>query len=61
MICMKTKTPLGEYVRIMGCVELDESVKHQIIRNCARRSTFEKMKSGRYKLIAVKKDRVEKY
>ncbi len=58
---MKTLTPLKEYTRVMGCVELDENAKQQIVRNCARRSTFEKMKSGRYKLIAVKKEHLEKF
>jgi hypothetical protein len=58
---VKTLTPLKEYARIMGCVELDESAKQQIIRNCARRSTLEKMRSGKYKLVAVKKEKLEKF
>lgn len=61
MICVKPKTPIKEYARVMSCVDVDDAVKQQIIRNCARRSTLEKMKSGKYKIIAVKKEKVEKF
>ncbi|MBQ2903921.1 MAG: hypothetical protein IJE48_05935 [Clostridia bacterium] len=51
-----------EYKRIMGCIDVEESVKQQIIRNCARHSTLNKIKSGKYKLIAViKNSEMRKY
>ncbi len=49
-----------EYVRVMKSVDIDESVKQQIIRNCARYSTLKKIKAGKFKLVAVKKDNVFK-
>lgn len=45
-----------EYKRVMCCIDVEESVKQQIIRNCARHSTLNKIKSGKYKLIAVIKN-----
>lgn len=61
MICMKPNNQLKEYKRVMGCIDVDESVKQQIIKNCARYSTLKKIRAGKYKIIAVKKDsRVEK-
>lgn len=53
---MKPNNQLKEYQRVMSCIDVEESVKQQIIKNCARHSTLNKIKSGRYKLIAVKKD-----
>lgn len=59
---MKPNNQLMEYKRVMNCVDVEESVKRQIIRNCARYSTLKKIKAGKYKIIAVKKDsRVEKF
>ena len=49
-----------EYVRVMKSVDIDESVKQQIIRNCARYSTLRKIRAGKFKLVAVKKDNVFK-
>ncbi len=48
---------LIEYKRVMGCVDIDESVKHQIVKNCARYSTLDKMKSGKFKIVAVIKEK----
>lgn len=48
---------LSEYKRILSCVDVEESVKRQIIKNCARYSTFNKMKSGKYRIIAVIKEK----
>lgn len=47
---------LNEYKRIMGCVDIEDSVKQQIVKNCARYSTLNKIKSGKFKIIAVKKE-----
>lgn len=54
---MKPNNQLKEYVRVMNCVDVDEDVKQQIINNCARYSTLNKIKAGKYKIIAVKKDK----
>lgn len=58
MICVKPKNSgLKEYVRVMNCVDVDDSVKQQIIINCARRGTLQKIKAGKYKITAVKKEK----
>lgn len=41
----------------MNCVDVDDAVKQQIIKNCARQSTLQKIKSGKFKVTAVKKDK----
>ncbi len=46
---------LIEYSRVMNCVEISEETKQRIIRNCARYATSRKIKSRKYKIIAVKK------
>ncbi|MBE6820765.1 MAG: hypothetical protein E7516_06915 [Ruminococcaceae bacterium] len=53
---MKNNNCRSEYIRAMGKVDVEESVKQQIIRNCARYSTLNKIKAGKYKLTAVKKE-----
>ncbi len=53
---MKPNNQLGEYTRVMSCVDIDETVKCRIIENCARYSTMKKIKGGKYKIIAVKKE-----
>lgn len=54
---MKNNNYRNEYIRVMGKVDVEESVKQQIIRNCARYSTLNKIRAGKYKLIAVKKEK----
>lgn len=55
---MKPKNScLKDYVRVMNCVDVDDAVKQQIIINCARRGTLEKIKAGKYKITAVKKEK----
>ena len=54
---MKPNNPISKYVRVMNCIDIDEQAKQQIIKNCARYSTMKKIKAGRFKLTAVKKDR----
>ena len=53
---MKTKNYREDYIRVMKNIDVSESVKQQIIRNCARYSTVKKIRAGKYKIIAVKKD-----
>lgn len=54
---MKTKNrALKEYVRVMNCIDIDEEAKKRIVKNCARYSTVKKIKSGKFKIIAVKKE-----
>ncbi len=48
---------LNEYKRVMCCVDIEESVKHQIIKNCARYSTLNKIKSGKFRIVAVIKEK----
>lgn len=54
---MKPSNPISKYVRVMSCINIGEQAKQQIIMNCARYSTMKKIKAGRFKLTAVKKDR----
>ncbi|MBQ7122412.1 MAG: hypothetical protein IJO03_09150 [Clostridia bacterium] len=55
---MKPNNLLKEYVRIMRCVDIEDSVKQQIIRNCARHGTLSKIRAGKYRVIAVKKEKI---
>lgn len=55
---MKKRNYRDEYIRVMSSIDVDESVKQQIIRNCARYSTVKKIRAGKFKIIAVKKDGV---
>ena len=57
---MKNSDYRREYIRVMGKVDVEESVKQQIIRNCARYSTLHKIRLGKYKLTAVKKEQTAK-
>ncbi len=57
---MKTKNYREEYIRVMSSIDVDESLKQQIIRNCARYSTVKKIKAGKFKIIAIKKDGIFK-
>ncbi len=59
MICMKTNNPhINEYARVMNCIDMDNAAKQRIIRNCARYGTLMKIKSGKFKVIAVKKEKM---
>lgn len=56
MIRMTVKNnTLKEYSRVMNSVEISDEAKQRIIRNCARYATSKKIKSGKFKIIAVKK------
>lgn len=57
MICVKPNNQLKEYKRVMSCVDIDDAVKQQIIKNCARYSTMKKIRAGKYKIVAVKKEK----
>ncbi len=48
---------INEYKGVMSCVDVEESVKQQIIKNCARYSTLNKIKSGKFKITAVIKEK----
>lgn len=54
---MKPNNRLGEYKRIMNCVDVDDAVKHQIIKNCARYSTMKRIKAVKFKVTAVIKEK----
>lgn len=54
---MKPNNCISEYKRVMNCVDIDETAKQQIIKNCARYSTMKKIKSGKFRIIAVKKEK----
>ncbi len=60
MICVKkiNNPHIKEYARVMNCVDMDDAAKQRIIRNCARYGTLMKIKSGKFKIIAVKKEKV---
>lgn len=53
---MKPKNQLKEYVRVMNCIDVEDEVKQQIIKHCARYSTLKKIKAGKYRIIAVIKE-----
>ncbi len=54
---MKNKdNALKEYVGVMSCIDIAEEAKKRIIKNCARYSTVKKIKSGKFKVVAVKKE-----
>lgn len=58
---MKTNNPhINEYAMLMSCVDIDDAAKQRIIKNCARYSTLKKIKSGKFKVIAVKKEKTSK-
>lgn len=42
----------------MNCIDMDNATKQRIIRNCARYGTLMKIKSGKFKVIAVKKEKM---
>lgn len=48
---------LNEYRRVMSYVDIEESVKQQIIKNCARYSTLNKIKSGKFRVVAIIKEK----
>ncbi len=54
---MKTNNQhLNEYTRVMSNMCIEDEAKQRIIRNCARYSTLKKIKSGKFRLIAVIKE-----
>lgn len=57
MICVRPNNGLKEYIRVMNSVDIDDAVKVQIIKNCARHSTLHKIKLGKFKITVVKKDK----
>ena len=57
---MNPNNRINEYRRVMNCVDVDDTVKQQIITNCARYSTMKKIRAGKYKLIAVIKEQTTK-
>lgn len=46
-----------EYSRIMNSLDIDEAAKQRIIKNCARYSTMKKINSGKFRIIAVIKEK----
>ncbi len=48
---------ISEYKRVMCSIDIEESAKQQIIKNCARYSTLNKIRSGRFKIIATVKEK----
>ncbi len=55
---MKTNNQtLNEYKRVMNGISIGDIAKQQIIKNCARYSTLKKIKSGKFKITAVIKEK----
>ncbi len=50
---------IRDYRRIMNSVDVAPEVKHQIIENCAKYSTFRKIKSRKFNIIAVIKPKAD--
>ncbi len=53
---MKPNSRISEFKRVINCVDIEDSAKQRIIKNCARYSTMKKLRSGKYRVIAVKKE-----
>ncbi len=54
---MNPNNRISEYRRVMSCVDVEDTVKQQIITNCARYSTMKKIRAGKHKIIAVIKEK----
>ena len=55
---MKTNNQaLKEYKRVVNGIAIDGIAKHRIIQNCARYSTLKKIRSGKFKITAVIKEK----
>ncbi len=48
---------LSEYKRVMNSLDISDGAKHQIITTCARYGTLKKIKSGKFRLTAVIKEK----
>ncbi len=59
MILMGPAKTIEKYRNIMNSIDVSSEVKHQIIENCAKYSTYKKIKSHRYNVIAVIKPKIE--
>lgn len=53
---MKAKT-IKDYCRVMNSVRLSDEAKQRIARNCARYATVKKIKSGKFTVTAVVKEK----
>lgn len=56
MICMGPKKSIEKYRSVMKNVNVSPEIKLQIIENCAKYSTFKKIKSKKFTVTAVIKD-----
>lgn len=45
---------IENYIRVMDCLDMSESKKQEIIRNCALYATSKKIKTRNYKMVSVK-------
>ncbi len=50
---------IRDYRRIMNSVDVSPEIKHQIIENCAKHSTFLRIKSRKFNIIAVVKPKAD--
>lgn len=48
---------VNEFNRIMNCIILEEEAKNRIIKNCARYGTLQKIRSGKFTVTAVIKEK----
>jgi hypothetical protein len=48
---------INSYVRVMNDITMSEDAKKYIIRNCARYSTLQKIKSSSFVITANKKEK----
>ncbi len=48
---------IDNYVRVMKEIGLSDEAKQRICKNCARYSTLNRIKSGRFVITAIKKEK----
>lgn len=48
---------INEYRRVMRSISLSDEAKQRIASNCAKYSTLNKIKNGKFTVTAVKKDK----
>ena len=59
MILMRPAKSIDRYRSIMNSIDVSPEVKHQIIENCAKYSTYCKIKSRKFNIVAVIKANAE--
>ncbi len=51
------KKYIENYIRVMNTVDLSSEAKQRIAKNCARYSTLQKIRHGKFVITAVKSEK----